>query len=31
MKQNNVVTLAAMKARGEKISHLTCYDVNIKN
>ena len=26
MKQNNVVTLAAMKARGEKISQLTCYD-----
>lgn len=26
MKQNTVVTLAAMKARGEKISQLTCYD-----
>ena len=26
MKQNNVVTLAAMKARGKKISQLTCYD-----
>ena len=26
MKHNNVVTLAAMKARGEKISQLTCYD-----
>ena len=26
MKQNTVVTLAAMKVRGEKISQLTCYD-----
>ena len=26
MKQNTVATLAAMKARGEKISQLTCYD-----
>ncbi len=26
MKKNTVVTLAAMKARGEKISQLTCYD-----
>ena len=26
MKQNTIVTLADMKARGEKISQLTCYD-----
>ena len=26
MKQHTIVTLADMKARGEKISQLTCYD-----
>ena len=26
MKKNTIVTLADMKARGEKISQLTCYD-----